>query len=134
MQIQPAELERVVEEACKVMLERTGGKGFPVLNYMSTSLSTVVAAVQRVVGGALLYEGRDMNEATEAEVEEWVKRWKKGEETRALVTDQEISRGWEAKESLVIGWTGKENLVMRSCSFCILVSLLYDSISLLRVR
>ena len=39
-----------------------------------------MAAVQRVVGAALLYtfDGRETNEVTEAEVEEWVRRWKRG--------------------------------------------------------
>ena len=75
------------------MLVRTGGKGFPVLP--PCNISSVMAAVQRVVGAALLYTwgGKQKNEATEAEVEEWVRRWKRGEETRALVTDIYISRG-----------------------------------------
>ena len=90
------------------------------------SVSSVVAAVQRVVGtSALLYtkDGREKNEATEAEVEEWVSRWKRGEETRLLITDQDISRGWEAKELLVIGDSSTENLVMRTCGFCFLIKL-----------
>ena len=119
-----AELGRAVYEACKEMLERTGGKGFPVL-VDSSYLSTVVAAVQRVVGAALLYtkDGSEKNEATEAEVEEWVRRWKRGEEKRALVTDEFISRGWEAKELMAIGLANTENLVMRTCGFCFLVKI-----------
>ena len=37
----------------------------------------MVALVQRVVGPALLYtrDGLEKNEATSAEVENWVKRW-----------------------------------------------------------
>ena len=56
------------------MLVRTGGKGFPVLP--PCNISSVMAAVQRVVGAALLYTwgGKQKNEATEAEVEEWVRR------------------------------------------------------------
>ena len=83
------------------------------------------SAVQRVVGAALLYtnDGRETNEATEAEVEEWMRRWKRGEETRALVTDENISRGWEAKEVLAIGKYSTENLVMRTCGFCFLVKI-----------
>ena len=105
------------------MLVRTGGKGFPVLVDSSSKLSTVVAAVQRVVGAALLYTltGRKTNSATE--VEEWVRRWKKGEETRALVTDDWMSRGWEAKELVAVGSVGIENLVMRTCGFCFLVKI-----------
>ena len=81
--------------------------------------------MQRVVGAALLYtrKRREKNEATEAEVEEWVRRWKRGEETRALVTDEDISRGWEAKEVLAIGDSGTENLVMRTCGFCFLIKI-----------
>ena len=121
-----ADIEKGVEEACKEMLERTGGKGFPVLVAYTVSLSIVMAAVQRVVGAALLYtfDGRETNEVTEAEVEEWVRRWKRGEETRALVTDIYISRGWEAKELTAIGYnTSTENLVMRTCGFCLLVKI-----------
>ena len=81
--------------------------------------------MQRIVG-VLLYtrNGSETNEATEAELEEWVRRWKRGEETRVLVTDEEISRGWEAKELVVIGESvGTENLVMRACGFCFLVKI-----------
>ena len=119
-----AALERAVEEACKVILVRTGGKGLHVLP--PCNISSVMAPVQRVVGAALLYTwgGKQKNEATEAEVEEWVRRWKRGEEKRALVTDREVSRGWEAKEVLAIGSeVGRENLVMRSCGFCFLIEL-----------
>ena len=120
-----AEFGRAVYEACKEMLERTGGKGFPVLFYSSSKRSSLVSAVQRIVG-VLLYtrNGSETNEATEAELEEWVRRWKRGEETRVLVTDEEISRGWEAKELVVIGESvGTENLVMRACGFCFLVKI-----------
>ena len=84
-----------------------------------------MAAVQRVVGAALLYtfNGREQNEATEAEVEEWVSRWKRGDETRLLITDQWISRGFEAKELLVVGQVRTENLVMRTCGFCFLIKI-----------
>ena len=62
------------------------------------------------------------NRAREAEVKEWVRKWKRGEETRALITDQDISRGWEAKELVAIGYN-TENLVMRTCGFCFLVKI-----------
>ena len=85
----------------------------------------MVATVQGVVGAALLYtkDGREKNEATEAEVEEWVRWWKRGEEKRVLVTDAWISRGWEAKELMAIGYTSTENLVMRTCGFCFMVKI-----------
>ena len=79
--------------------------------------------MQRVVGPALLYthDGREKNEATSAEVEDWVKRQRRKEERRALVTDENISRGWEAPAVMVIGNFGTENLVMRTCGFCFLI-------------
>ena len=82
--------------------------------------------MQKVVGPALLYtnDGRQKNgEATSAEVENWVKRWKRGEEKRALVTDDGISRGWEAPAVMVIGEVMIENLVMRTCGFCFLIKI-----------
>ena len=121
-----AELSRAVEEGCRVMLQRTAGYGFPVLldSYSSLSASIVLAAVQSV-GSALLYthDGKEKNEATSAEVENWLKRWKRAEERRALVTDQNISRGWEAPAVMVIGKVGTENLVMRTCGFCFMIKI-----------
>ena len=119
-------LSKAVEAPCHAMMQRTVGSGFPILLESShVSRSTVVAAVQRVVGPALLYtrNGKEKNEATSAEVENWLKRWKRGEEKRALVTDDEISRGWEAPAVMVIGEYGTENLVMRACGFCFLIRL-----------
>ena len=45
----------------------------------------------------------------------------KGEETRILVCDAEISRGWEASSLLAIGADETENLVMRATAFCFLI-------------
>ena len=118
------ELQGALEHACEVLLERTAGNGFPVLVDSNTSceMSTVLAAVQRIVGAALLYtDWGGQGEAREAEVEEWVRRWKSREERRALVTDEHISRGWEADAGLVVGDTKAANLVMRTCAFCILI-------------
>merc|ERR1712107_176403 len=77
-----AELSKAVEAGCRVMLQRTAGSGFAVLLNGWVSKSIVVAAVQRVVGPALLYtqDGSEKNEATEAEVEDWVKKLKRKEE------------------------------------------------------
>ena len=50
-----------------------------------------------------------------------MRRWKRGEEKGALVTDQSMSRGWESPAVLVIKFGGKENMVMRSTSFCTLI-------------
>ena len=125
-----AELSKAVEAGCRVMRQRTARSGFPVLLdlYVSTSIvstSTVVAAVQRVVRPVLLYtsNGSAKNEATEAEVENWVRRWKRGDERRALVTDEYISRGWEAPAVMVIGEDNTENLVMRTCGFCLMIKI-----------
>ena len=75
--------------------------------------------------GDLLYtkHGSEKNEATSAEMENWLKRWKRGEERRVLVTDEYISRGWEAPAVMVIGEDQTENLVMRTCVFCLLIKL-----------
>ena len=127
-----AELEKAVEDGCRAVLDRTGGRGFPVLFtddipvlFESTvSRSSVVAAVQKVVGDILLYTNREIgnDNASEADVEEWLKRQKKGEEKRALVVDACLSRGWEADALLAMGTgRGTENLVMRTCGFCFLI-------------
>ena len=89
------------------------------------STSSVVAAVQRVVGPALLYtdHGSEKNEATSAEVENWVMKLKREEERRVLVTDVYISRGWEAPAVMVIGEYNTENLVMRTCGFCFMIKI-----------
>ena len=120
-----AELSKAVEDGCHVMLQRTAGSGFPVLLEMIVSKSFVVAAVQRVVGPALLYtyDGSEKNEATSAEVENWLRRWKREEEKRALVTDENISRGWEAPAVMAIGIRKADNLVMRTCGFCFLIKI-----------
>ena len=51
------------------------------------------------------------------------------EGTRALITDEYVSRGWEAKELLLVieGQLQLENLVMRTCGFCFLIRI--DKIS-----
>ena len=107
-------------------MQRTAGSSFPVLlDLSSVSISIVVAAVLRVVGPALLYteDGKEKNEATSAEVETWLRRWKRGEERRVLVTDEGIFRGWEAPAVMVIGEVGIENLVMRTSGFCFLIKI-----------
>ena len=70
----------------------------------------------------LAYNGRWKNEATDVEVENLLKKWKRGEERSPLVTDDDISRGWEAPAVMAIGEYSKENLVMRSCGFCFLIN------------
>ena len=85
----------------------------------------MVAAVQRAVGPALLYthDRSEKNEATSARVGNWLQKWKRAGERRALVTDVEISRGWEAPAVMAIGEFRTENLVMRTCGFCFLIKI-----------
>ena len=67
-----------------------------------------------------------MRRQTEGEVEDWVRnlrKWKRGEERRALVTDDFISRGWEAFAVWAIGGYNTEKLVMRTCGFCFLIKI-----------
>ena len=84
--------------------------------------------MQRVVGPALFYTCDASyigwrNEATSAEVESWVRRWKRNEERKVLVTDKDISRGWEAPAVMVIQRHNIENLVMRTCGFCFMIKI-----------
>ena len=134
-----AGLQKAIEAGGKEMLERTAGKGFPVLvDYTSVSTSCVVNAVQGFVGTTLHYTsaGSLKNTATEAEVEDWLKKWRMGEERRALVTGELISRGWEGPAVMVIGGDGSaspgggggiKNLVMRTCGFCFLINVGYST-------
>ena len=118
-----ADYKKAIKAACQEILKRTAAKGFPVLLDSFVSTSRLMAALQRVVGPVLLYthNGGEENEATEFEVEEWLKKWKRNEEGRVLVIDGEISRGWEADAVVAIGSTQTENLVMRTCGFCFLI-------------
>merc|ERR1712062_211215 len=104
LKVKHAELSKAVEALCQVMTQRTAGSGFPVLLDYNISITSVMAAVQRVVGPALLYtnDGKEKNEATSAEVEIWLRNWKRGDERRVFVTDVDISRGWEAPAVMVI--------------------------------
>ena len=75
-------------------------------------------------------DGKRKSEATE----EWVKIWKRGEERRALVTDGEISRGWEAPVVMVVAVYGAENHAMRTCGFCFLIKMEKNIISYFLIR
>ena len=133
------QLERALEYAVKAMLKRTAGRGFPVIfgSVQDTPLfgnkvskETVVAAVHKVVRACytLLYTkdgssslANKVPEAFADHVEDWVKRWRRREEKRVLVTDQFITRGWEAPQLIAVGGEGTENLVMRTVGFCIFI-------------
>ena len=72
------EVDRAVEAACKLLLERNEGKGFPIfLDDLNVEPSSVVTAIKRVVGKVLIYEGqgtrRHKKHSTEAEVEVWLR-------------------------------------------------------------
>ena len=62
----------------------------------------------------------------EAEVEEWLRRRRSREEERCLITDEYVSRGWEASHLLAVAFYstgGWENLVMRTVGYCALVKM-----------
>ena len=76
-------------------------------------------------GATILVYHTDSSECcSEAEVEEWLRRRRIGEEERVLVIDNEVSRGWEASHVLVLDLRGFgfENLVMRTVGFCALAN------------
>merc|ERR1712004_515990 len=114
------EVERVVKEATKEVLRRTGGAGFPLLCYDYYNRSRTSAAkrgVERAGATALVYH-KDLpkESCSEVEVEEWIRKRRSGEEERVLIADKDVSRGWECGHVLVVdleGGAGFENLIMR---------------------
>ena len=96
-------------------------------SYDDQKLNLVKRGVERIVPSTIIYhKDRRLNECcSEAEVEEWLSKKRRGEETRALITDKDASRGWEASSVLVIvlgrSGDGLENLVMRAVGYCALV-------------
>ena len=62
------------------------------------------------------------------------KDMEEGEERRALVTDGEISRGWEAPVVMVVAVYGAENHAMRTCGFCFLIKMEKNIISYFLIR
>ena len=79
--------------------------------------------VERAGAKAILYHWKSTESCSEAEVEEWLRRRRIGEEEKCLITDEQVSRGWEASHTLVValGGYGLENLVMRTLGYCALV-------------
>merc|ERR1712004_489573 len=80
---------------------------------------------ERAGATALVYHRLLPKEScSEVEVEEWISKRRSGEEERVLITDQEVSRGWECSHVLVVdlGGPGLENLVMRTVGYCTLVT------------
>ena len=119
------ELASVVEAACKEVLKRTGGAGFPILSdgYKASKISPIKRGVERAGAEALIYHRKSNKSCSEAEVEEWLRRRRVGKEKRCLFVDEEVSRGWEASHALVVSLHGDgwENLVMRTMGHCTLV-------------
>ena len=120
------ELESVVETACKEVLGRTGGAGFPVLcdTIGDLRIRSVRRGVERASATALVYHWQSTECCSEAEVEEWLRKRRRGEEERrCLIVDDLASRGWEASHLLVVALftSGVENLVMRGVGYCALV-------------
>ena len=77
-----------------------------------------------------LLNDRFLNKScSETEVEKWLRRRRSGEEKRCLITDDQVSRGWEASHAMVVDLFGNaiENLVMRTIGFCTLVKQAEDS-------
>ena len=81
--------------------------------------------MERAGATALIYHGQSNESCSEAEVEEWLRRRRSGEEKRCLIADTSVSRGWEASHVMVVNLGGagyaKESLIMRTIGFCALV-------------
>ena len=118
-------MNSAVAAACKEVLGRTGGAGFPIL-CDGYDIGLIKIGVERATGATALVYHCDSNEScSEAEVEEWLRRRRSGkEEKRCLITDEDVSRGWEASHVMVVDLYGEamENLVMRTIGFCALVT------------
>lgn len=117
-------LTSAVEEACKEVLVRTGGAGFPLLFDWYEKASIVKRGVERAGATAIFYPVPSKESCSESEVEEWLRRRRSGKEERVLILDQQVIRGWEASHLLVVNLYGDglENLIMRAVGYCALVS------------
>ena len=114
----------VVGEACKDLLRRSSGVGFPILGGCYLDGYTL-KGVRRAGLTALIYHKRSKECCSEAEVQEWLKRRKSGEEKRVLICDDDVIRGLETSHVLVVALgdkRGSENHVMRTVGFCATVT------------
>merc|ERR1712130_758717 len=115
------ELASVVDAACKEVLGRTGGAGFPLLceGYTASKIRIIKRGVERAGATALIYLRRSKENCSEGEVEEWLRRRRSGKEERVLILDPDVIRGWEASHLLVVNLKGGglENLVMRAVGY-----------------
>ena len=122
------EIQNVIEMACRDVLGRTGGSGFPVLcdGWKISQMSSVKRGVKAAGVEVLVYHRYARGCSPEKDAEEWLTRRREGKERRCLITDEYISRGWENSHVLAItfystgGW---ENLVMRTIGYCALVKI-----------
>ena len=122
------EIQNVIEMACRDVLGRTGGSGFPVLcdGWKISQMSSVKRGVEAAGVEVLVYHRYARGCSPEKDAEEWLTRRREGKERRCLITDEYISRGWENSHVLAItfystgGW---ENLVMRTIGYCALVKI-----------
>ena len=114
-----------------VDISQVSARCLPVVSYVSPRCLPGVSRVSPrcllgVSGATALIYNKDSNECcSEAEVEEWLRRRRSGEEERVLFLDENVIRGWEASHLLVVclygaGW---ENLVMRAVGYCALVKI-----------
>ena len=97
------ELVSVVEAACKEVLRRTGGAGFPILygDFADDSKIRIVKrGVERAGATALIYHKKSNESCSEVEVKEWLRRRRSGEEKRVLILDEEFRRAGK----LVMSW------------------------------
>jgi len=120
------EVASVVEAACKEVLGRTGGVGFPLIfddYYDDSKIKIVKRGLERAGATALIYHRYSNESCSEGEVGEWLRRRRSGEEERVLILDQYVTRGWEASHLLVVssGGTGFENFIMRAVGYCCIV-------------
>jgi len=70
------EVASAVEAACKEVLGRTGGAGFPIIfeGYTGSKMSIIKRGVERAGATVLFYNKWSNESCSEAEVEEWLRR------------------------------------------------------------
>ena len=87
--------------------------------------NSVCCGLQKA-GRQLIKYGEEIDGSVgEGEVKHWLERRRRGEETRDLYTDSEVTRGWEVDAGIVLdiggGYGGGENLAMRIISHIVVV-------------
>jgi len=105
------EVEDKVRQAREAIKLRMGHQGVPVLcgsEYSYDEYPWILASLAAARPGSqtLIYTSGDVkgqSQASEVEVAQWLHRMDKGLQEEDLVTDDELSRGWEAQCVLVVG-------------------------------